>query len=264
MNDDKISIVTYNIALKKNGLNASLTGIDKIRNILVNHTKEPSPIMTQFPNMLLLAEPKSQITILVQNEVIIVSDSSTEISQSKATILAAIISDLDEQVKDPLGNYAINLAYIFTYDSPSSVEQFAQYFNQKKLVGSGLVGSPDNISFGSFSINDTNKSGFTRVVVAARLNKDNEITNVVDFQRSLQFNAKTLPAISDLASVLLSEDKISRGLKDRLTKNEASSDTTPTPPSSENIDVPGVKPADTSANDSAGRDDANSSSPTRI
>lgn len=188
----------------KSGLNTNLIEIDRIKGAITNQTKEANLIVSQFPDLLIIAAPKNQVTIAIQNEHVIISNGITEIDDDKAIVMAAIASEINDILKESLKSYAFNYVCVLEFDSKIVSEKLVDKLNAQALLSAKLVHDVSKLSYASLVIGEDLDEGLhARTILSPKLDKDEKHTNQIDLQRAVRMNSDHLPKISELANDMM-------------------------------------------------------------
>lgn len=190
--------LSYNIVVLKEGINLPFFPIDKVKEVLLEKFPDKTPIINQFPDLILFTISDEQINIAIQsNSVVITNSSAEEVTSEKVTILGSIVKKICDLEDSSISAYGINIALDVTLENRNS-QVLNEAFNNTWLISTGLLNS-DSLLSSSFKIREQyDTDSLVEITMEPRPTRTGDPTNKIVAQINRHWTTDSLPAISHI------------------------------------------------------------------
>lgn len=190
--------LSYNIVVLKEGINLQFFPIDKVKEILLEKFPDKTPIINQFPDLILFILPDEQINITIQpNSIVVNNQSAEEVTGEKATVLGSIVKKVCDIEDSVISAFGLNIVIDVTLENKNS-EILNNAFNNSWLSEKGLIVN-DALLSSSFKLReqfDTNS--LVEITMEPRPTKTGDPTNKLIAQINRHWSEDSLPTVNKI------------------------------------------------------------------
>ena len=212
------NLIGFNIVLKNNTIDPSDPGLelDKIRRILMQQYSSNKPVITHFPEMYVIFFPVEQVTFVIQQKTVILTDNSGKSSEEQIEAISSLIIKIINLLPNKTTAFGYNYITECEFEKKDN-GMFLNLINADSIKTLGL--SKGTILPSPIKITSQEKKGSSITIsIIPRLSVGEKKDKYFHFEYNYHFDKSRLPSINKMVEDISSLKKEKELLLDNFDK----------------------------------------------